>query len=366
LPDELAERAQAYCDEHGISSLQKGIRELLTSSLEEGSVPVDTVNERMAAFEARLDFLAETLSVFAEDQAAIATETQDRLLRTASKGTKASLAGLVALSTYLPPVGNLVDSLSHINMTAWERLGFEIQDQRLAKDQATLLEWRERGPEEFFRFCWSAAGKASRRGAHVDYAELTKGLHEYPFIEDPEAELPSSIVDLYLDEEQLVRKYGEDIAERWLEIREVKRSIDQRIEDEDTNGLDLQYIEQVDKDYQRVLSEIQERSKFSVSKLTTRLVSDPESPSLWREPTDEELVARIKRLSELGITDPLSKATSIVEIARLQEGDISHDWSWFVDNFDDNELIEHLRYRLEQGYAMPGGYDGSFDEEIGE
>jgi len=333
LPDDLYEKVLGFQRENKMKSPQEAIRVLIDASFEKNVVDADLVKNRLFEFGERLELMDAR-------QEAWAKELEERLIKTASKGTKASLANLIALSTYLPPIGNIIDSMSHVTLSAWGRLGFEVVDQALQKDQATLLAWREKGPAEFFSFCWAAAGRASRRGTPINYDGLTAGLIDQQLPFEGTEDLPALFYDL-LGDDGIESRYGKEFADRLNEVRDLREAIMTRIEEGSIGSLDIGYIKEVDQEYADILEEIRRRENLTISSII-----------------DDN--ARIKSIESLGLQDPFRR-----HIPKRQEEE-AHSWQWFLDNLGPEDIIEHLTYLQDMGYGYPDGYDGSYDDEIGE
>ena len=325
LPDSLYESLLDYQKTQGFKSIQEAAKSLLDSSLSDHSI-----NDRLDSFESKLDAFIKSNNEWARD-------LELSMIKTTSKGTKASLANLIALSTLLPPIGNVVDDMSYLNSAAWQRLGFEIDSKDLNRDQAALLMWKGRGAPAFLNFCWSAAGRASRHGAYINYNDLTKDLLRFPETED---DRPAQFVDLLEDETALIELFGQDFVARYTVTKALNERVDAMLENGSSDGLSIDQINEIKRDYEDILEEIRRRRDLTISRSN-----------------DEPF--RLATFDQLGLEDPFIDVKG-------KEGERENSWEWLKDNLSNKELVEHLSYRKEQGYEMPTGYDGSLDSEIGE
>jgi hypothetical protein len=335
ISEREARAIKEYCAASGFGTLQKGIRALVEQALDNDG----TVERRLEAVEQSVRDLQGMLE---RDREAY-SDLETRLIKTASKGTKASLASLIALSTYLPPVGNLVDSVSYITMEAWRRLGFEIEDQVLTRDQAALLEWRDKERGEFLDFCWKAAGRASRKGAAVDYASLTHGLHDYSYIDSLD-DAPQVVRDILDDQAALSESLGDELAGRWGELQDTREHLRSRVEGGTATDFEEAYYHDVSQAIEALRETMRARQYMTIKKQTSEQVPDADGGG-----TIGGWFAETVRL------DP----------AELLGGQAEQPaWSWFVDNLDEGEILENLQYRKSRGLPMPAGYDGSFDDRV--
>lgn len=271
LSEDTFGKLKDYADAHSMN-LSATVESLLGKALSQEEA---WAGERLAETEPILEELRElkelityTLAEHEKAREASMDEIIDRVARASSRGTKASLANLLATVTYLGAVANLTNSTHHLTQKAWETMGFEIRDQRVESDQALLLELRDLSPADFLTACWKGGGRASSSGQAMNYPELMRGLFSQSFAADELADLPEGYIDLL--EEKVTSSRDEVILRRLSEINVVVDALEN--DETSLDSLDREHYNQLRKEREELKQEFLERHKKTIGKIRTSLV----------------------------------------------------------------------------------------------
>lgn len=275
LSDETLDSLKDYAGKNSLS-VSAAAERLLCSALsdgaEEGSGDVQTA------------LILERLDELKASQEKGMADFSERASKIMARGTKASLASLIANATYLPAVANLTNSTHHITCKGWGSVGFELRDQAVASDQALLLELRDKTPAEMLKFCWAAGGRASVAGSKMDYAEITRGLIDHSFSADELADMPEGFIDL-------IQGRGESGTEQ-IALERIQRldgwmdALDTKAQTKELSSLDKKRYADYKAERDALAEAFQERRAKTIGKIRTSLV--PNGDGTWRVDDEDE------------------------------------------------------------------------------
>ena len=260
-----------YASIHGMK-LSKAAEVLLSQALDPGSIdsgePIET--ERILQ---RLDDIESSIKGSLDNQT-------ERIAKVTSRGTKASLASLIGLVSYLPAIGNLTNANYHLTRGAWESIGYRVRDQKVEIDEATLLEMREQRPSDFLDFCWAAGGRAASYGSAMDYASVTRGLKRTDFAHDALSGLSEDVIDLLEG-----RAFDEQEQILLLRLSDIEASLKGFDVIEDLDSYDKKIYQDSIDERAALLAEFKARRRRMIGKPRTRLV--PSEDGSWEAKDDE-------------------------------------------------------------------------------
>jgi hypothetical protein len=269
IKDTTADKLKDYTSREGLT-VSAAIDRLLSKTLsddykeDEGGRGSKEICDKLDAIGTKLD--------------GFTFEVAERLARVAAKGTKASLANLIATVTYLPALANLTDSTHHTTRKAWEKMGFVIRDQQVESDQATLLELRTKSPADMLKFCWACGGRASRAGASIDYAELTRGLKDQSFAGDKLDGIPDMFIDL-LDEKIDTSQDAVDLSRLEYLNDQYERLTEQEASQAGLDPFERRQMAEIKKERKALKDAYLDRHGRVIGKIRSRLV--PQDDGTW-------------------------------------------------------------------------------------
>lgn len=157
LSDEVFEELKTYAKEEYAGNISEATRALVGAGLEQRKTSEGT--------EAGMEPIS-------EDWAA---ELEERLAKTASRGTKASLASLSLNSYMLASICEILKVISKDNALIMRALGLKVsEDSEIAFSR--IEPFLNRHPSQIFNWAWDTGGRLQAQKGQPDIAEAAKGV----------------------------------------------------------------------------------------------------------------------------------------------------------------------------------------------
>lgn len=123
---------------------------------------------------------ADQASLVEEAVARKLDEGIERMAKIASRGAKASLAGLVLSATYLPPMADAAGETARLVAEASRLQGAALPTDSVDAALSPLARHRSAVPAGAFGFAWTAGGRLQAMKGGADYQSAVMGISAAP------------------------------------------------------------------------------------------------------------------------------------------------------------------------------------------